>query len=95
MKLNLLRGEHAKLKDTLKQTRAGYEEYVGELISKILRCDELLQRQSANAYTLNKMREKLVVELAAFSDPEKTPLLDPDKNACAIEGDLGRVHGQQ
>lgn len=76
IKLALLSKDYESVKTTLTVERKLDKELIDSFVGKINRLEESLVRQSADAFSLTKMRDLLIEELTEIAT-SPTPLMDP------------------
>ena len=76
IKLSLLNKDYESVKTVLTVVKKQDKELIDSFVGKINRLEESLVRQSADAFSLTKMRDLLIEELTEIA-PSPTPLMDP------------------
>lgn len=65
--------------DTFRQISTDHAQYLDVVVTRLNKVEDILQRQSANSFALDAIRQVALEELQNIQDPAKSRLIDPVK----------------
>lgn len=86
IKVKVLTHDFEGLKEDLERSNTTHKVLQKNLVEKLVKLNNALKRQSANAYAIGKMRDRLVEELAEVLSG--TDLGDPEKRLAMHDADF-------
>ena len=80
----LLRQTSARV-EKFKKISNSHASYLNQVVHRLLKVEDMLQRQSANSFALDEFRKLALAELESIQDPKKSNLIDPVKRGEILD----------
>lgn len=85
--LSNLEKDYTKLESKFNSVHDIFSKYITRLVARIRKLDDVLQRQSANEFAYNKMRDTLIERLQQVAHPSVVSLISDEEQKRLLQND--------